>query len=200
MLSRSFGHPGRSSPGPSWSPFRLSFQPDHIPPFLSCPEPTEDELTTQGCPHTLFPPLGHPSVLSSPSTLDCLHQTCPLQPTCTISVELPLICSARRILSLLNFQSLLSLVADSFLLRNLVVSVTASSPLSGCKCFFFFFNKFTYFWLHQVFAAAHGLSLVAASGGYSSLRHVGFSLRGLLLLQSTGSRRAGFSSCGTWAQ
>ena len=45
-----------------------------------------------------------------------------------------------------------------------------------------------------------GFSLVEGSGGYSSLRCVGFSLRWLLLLQSTGSRRAGFSSCGTRAQ
>ena len=45
-----------------------------------------------------------------------------------------------------------------------------------------------------------GLSLVAASGGYSSLWCVGFSLRWLLLLWSTGSRRVGFSSCGLWAQ
>ena len=68
---------------------------------------------------------------------------------------------------------------------------------------FFFLNLFVlfiYFWLRWVFVAAHGLSLAAASGGCSSLRCVGFSLRWLLLLQSTGSRRAGFSSCGTWAQ
>ena len=45
-----------------------------------------------------------------------------------------------------------------------------------------------------------GFSLVAASGGYSSLLCTGFSLRWLLLLRSTGSRRAGFSSCGAWAQ
>ena len=44
-----------------------------------------------------------------------------------------------------------------------------------------------------------GLSLVAASGSYSSLRCAGFSLQWLLLLWSTGSRRAGFSSCGSWA-
>ena len=41
------------------------------------------------------------------------------------------------------------------------------------------------------FVAAHGLSLVAASGGYSSLRRAGFSLCWLLLLWSTGSRRVG---------
>ena len=68
----------------------------------------------------------------------------------------------------------------------------------------FFFYKFIilffYFWLCWVFVAVCGLSLVAASGGYSSLRCAGFSLRWLLLLWSTGSRRMGFSSCGTWAQ
>ena len=45
-----------------------------------------------------------------------------------------------------------------------------------------------------------GLSLVAVSGGYSLLWCEGFSLQWLLLLQSTGSRRVGFSSCGTRAQ
>ena len=64
---------------------------------------------------------------------------------------------------------------------------------------FFFWYKFIYFWLHWVFVAARGPSLVAASGGYSSLRCVGFSLQWLLLLQSTGSRHVAFSSCGTWA-
>ena len=69
---------------------------------------------------------------------------------------------------------------------------------------FFFLNKFIYvfiyFWLRWVFVAARGLSLVVVSGGYSSLWCAGFSLRWLLFLWSTGSRRAGFSSCGTWAQ
>ena len=57
-----------------------------------------------------------------------------------------------------------------------------------------------YFWLCWVFVAVRGLSLVVASGGYSSLRCAGFSLRWLLLLQSTGSRRMGFSSCSTWSR
>ena len=65
---------------------------------------------------------------------------------------------------------------------------------------FFGFFLFIYFWLRWVFVAVRGLSLVAASGGYSSLQCTGFSLRWLLLLWSTGSRCAGFSSCGTWAQ
>ena len=52
-------------------------------------------------------------------------------------------------------------------------------------------NLFIYFCLHWVFVVVHGLSLVVASRGYSSLWCEGFSLRWLLLLQSTGSRRAG---------
>ena len=73
---------------------------------------------------------------------------------------------------------------------------------SSTHFFFFFnlFNLFIYFWLCWVFVAARGLSLVEAGGGYSSLRCAGFSLQWLLSLWSTGSRRAGFSSCGTRAQ
>ena len=54
--------------------------------------------------------------------------------------------------------------------------------------FFFIFkiNLFIYFWLRWVFVVVRRLSLVVASGGYS-------------LLQSTGSRHAGFSSCGARA-
>ena len=61
----------------------------------------------------------------------------------------------------------------------------------------FFIYMYIYFWLRWVFVVAHGVSLVAASGGYSSLWCVGFSLWWLLLLRSTGSRRVGFSSCGS---
>ena len=45
-----------------------------------------------------------------------------------------------------------------------------------------------YFWPHWVSDAVHGFSLVAVSGGYSSLRGPGFSLQRFLLLQSTDSR------------
>ena len=72
---------------------------------------------------------------------------------------------------------------------------------------FFFFEMmrdyiylFIYFWLHWIFVALRRLSLVAVSGGYSSLRCAGFSLQWLLLLRSTGSRCVGFSSCGTLLQ
>ena len=62
-------------------------------------------------------------------------------------------------------------------------------------CFYFI-----YFWLHWVLFAAQGLSLVALTGGYTlQLRCTGFSLRWLLLC-STGSRHAGFSSCSSCAQ
>ena len=78
---------------------------------------------------------------------------------------------------------------------------------SNTSCHFFFFLNyvpqprrifflFIYFWLHWVFVAARGLSLVAARGGYSSLRCASFSLRWLLLLRRTHSRHVGFSSCG----
>ena len=63
---------------------------------------------------------------------------------------------------------------------------------------FFFYLFVVYFWLHWVFFAARGLSLVVASGVYSSLQCAGFSLR-WLPLRSTGSRRGGFSSCGLQA-
>ena len=65
----------------------------------------------------------------------------------------------------------------------------------GKKWIFFNINLFIlfiYFWLCWVFVAARRLSLVVASEGYSSLQCAGFSLQWLLLLRSTGSRRAGF--------
>ena len=65
---------------------------------------------------------------------------------------------------------------------------------------YYLFYLFIIFWLHWVFAAARGLSLVVASGGCSSLRCAGFSLRWLLLLQSTDSKCAVFSSCGSQTQ
>ena len=69
--------------------------------------------------------------------------------------------------------------------------------------YLFIFNKFIlfiYFWLGWVFVAVHGLSLVAASRGYTWLRCAGFSLQWLLLLRGTGSRHVGFSSCGMCTQ
>ena len=84
-------------------------------------------------------------------------------------------------------------------MEHAVSESTLSAPIlfSVYSAFFFFY---IYFWLLWVFVAVHGLSLAAASGGYSSLRCADFSLRWLLLLRSMGSRHAGFSSCGTQAQ
>ena len=65
--------------------------------------------------------------------------------------------------------------------------------------FIYFIYLFIYLFIYfiWVFVAPCGLSLVAESRGYSSLRCAGFSLQWLLLLRSTGSRCAGFSSCDT---
>ena len=54
-----------------------------------------------------------------------------------------------------------------------------------------FIYLFIYLWLCCVLVSVRGLSLVAASGGHSSSRCAGLSLSRLLLLWSTGSRRAG---------
>ena len=67
--------------------------------------------------------------------------------------------------------------------------------------FFFFFILFILLFFGCVGSSLlhAGFSLVAASGGYSSLQCTGFSLQWLLLLQNTGSRSTGFSSCGSQA-
>ena len=62
------------------------------------------------------------------------------------------------------------------------------------------FSAGIYFWLHWVFVTLHGLSLAAASRGYS-IADVGFSLpRPLFAAQSTSTWPAGFYSCSTWSQ
>ena len=96
-----------------------------------------------------------------------------------------------------------TLLASASSLSKLPIEL--SSAGHGTLTFFLFvfvFNLFIfiYFWLRWVFIAACGLSLVAVSGGYSSLWCAGFSLQWLLLLRNTGSRRTGFSSCGMWTQ
>ena len=68
-------------------------------------------------------------------------------------------------------------------------AITVQSEFSyfiSDNVFFFFF-----FWVCWVFVSVRGLSLVAVSGGHSSLRCGGLSLSRPLLLRSTGSRRAG---------
>ena len=84
--------------------------------------------------------------------------------------------------------------------------VGARFRLHGLQSFFFLINLFYLFiYFTYLFLAALGLrccvrvSLVAASGGHSSLRCEDFSLWWLPSLQSTGSRHTGFSSCGSRA-
>ena len=84
--------------------------------------------------------------------------------------------------------------------HSICFHLSVSPPIPFINVFFFLINLFINFWLHWVFVAARGLSLVTVSRGYSSLQCAGFSLRWLLLLWSTSSRRAGFSSCGTGVQ
>ena len=108
-------------------------------------------------------------------------------------------------LCLLPFCLLVDWSSSYWFVRVLYIKELNPLYVTYCKysywsVFFFYINLFIYFWLHWVFIAAHRLSLVAASGGYSSLQCAGFSLWWLLLLQSTGSRCTGFSSCGMWAQ
>ena len=84
-------------------------------------------------------------------------------------------------------------------IERLKMSILLKSFYKFSAFYKFIYLSF-YFWLHWVFIAVHWLSLVAASGGYSSLQCVGFSLQWLLLLRSMGSGHKGFSSCGAWAQ
>ena len=77
-------------------------------------------------------------------------------------------------------------------LPHLIISL-----LSFLKFYLFIY---LFIWLHWVFVAARGLSLVVESRGYFSLWCVGFSLRWLLLLRSMGSRHMGSSSCDMRAQ
>ena len=101
--------------------------------------------------------------------------------------------------------SMLKIKLSTYLSIQILFFATAA--LYSIVCIYYilliflkFIYLFIYLWLCCIFFAAHGLSLVAVSGGYSALWCMGFSLQWLLLLQSTGSRRAGFSSCGTRAQ
>ena len=85
----------------------------------------------------------------------------------------------------------LSFVSRYFLISPLIYSVMTSllsSVLCSLHVFFFFIY---YFWLCWVFVSMRGLSPVVASWGHSSSLRAGLSPSRLLLLRSTGSRRAG---------
>ena len=79
-------------------------------------------------------------------------------------------------------------------MSSVFIHIVACVRISFLFFFFFFLNffyLFIYFWLCWVFVSVRGLSLLAASGGHSSSRCTGLSLSLPLLLQSTGSTRAG---------
>ena len=63
-----------------------------------------------------------------------------------------------------------------------------------------FFLKLSYFWLHWIFIAALGLSLVTVIRVYSPVAVCGLLIAMLPSLQSMGCRVRGLSSCGLWAQ
>ena len=65
-------------------------------------------------------------------------------------------------------------------------SAAQSSYVHKINNLMFFFKLINYFWLHWVFIAVHGLSLVVVSGGYSSL-------------WCAASHCGGFSCCGARA-
>ena len=111
-----------------------------------------------------------------------------------------LFCSSAVISTILSSAHLFVLLFQLFFYRFLLVYFPFQ--LLCCSSLFVLFKfiyLFIYFSLCWVFVAAPGLSLVVASGGYSLLWCAGFSLWWLLLLWSTGSRRAGFSSGGSRA-
>ena len=96
----------------------------------------------------------------------------------------------------------LHLLSPALAGRFFTTSATRGSLLSilnEANFVYSFIHSFI-LWPQWVCIAAHGLSLVAASGGYSAWWCVGSSLRWLPLLWSTGSKCTGFSSCSTWAQ
>ena len=103
------------------------------------------------------------------------------------------------ILILLILTSYLWLCYLSHCFELLSLPLCCFGDKAASTFFLYKFILFIYFWPRWVFVAVCGLSLVATSGGYSSLRCAGFSLWWLLLLRSTGSRSAGFSSCGSQA-
>ena len=64
--------------------------------------------------------------------------------------------------------------------------------------FYIFIYLLNYFWQHWVFVAVQGLFLVEASGSHSLVALHRLLMWWFLLLQSTGSRARGVSSCGSW--
>ena len=106
----------------------------------------------------------------------------------------------------LRCQTVWFLVRSSWFADNCLLAVCSHGrERERASLFCPFFKKiklFIYLFIFGCIGSSSlraGFSLVAASGGYSLLQCMGFSLRWLLLLESTSSRRVGFSSCGLQA-
>ena len=88
------------------------------------------------------------------------------------------------------YSAILNQSPSSVSFSNILQFSVNKSSVSQIKFIpkYFVLCVFFFFWLLWVFVAACRLSLVAASGGYSSLQCVGFSMWWLLLLQTMGPR------------
>ena len=93
-------------------------------------------------------------------------------------------------------QRTLQTFSYSFLLSHFLVRAQLTLQGAWGSLYFIIIFKINLFIYLFIFGCIG--SLLAASGGYSSLWCTGFSLGGFSL-RSTGSRRTGFSSCGPWA-
>ena len=146
--------------------------------------------------------LHDPPAHSSGLIFHCLLSSCAKNPSSPCSFKspcpLPGTPFSQLISSVCPFGTPSRHACGHQVMPSFVTSLLVSLPLppSHCVAITFFKNLFIlfiYFWLHWVFIAACGLSLVAVSRGYSSLRCEGS-------LRSMGSKCTGFSSCGSRAQ
>ena len=113
--------------------------------------------------------------------------------------------SARAQIGRLDFENCFSLLANvqSIIMKMTMIIIARNYYGQDLfKVVFLFFLIFIYFIFGCVGSLLlHvGFPLVAASGGLLFIAVHGLLMRWLLWLWSTGSRRAGFSSCGAWAQ
>ena len=93
------------------------------------------------------------------------------------------------------FSIILSTVSRTGICGSHSNSVFKSIFHFGKVSFIFFF----FFWLHWVFAAAHGLSLVAASRGHSPVMEHRFLIVVRAVCGAGALGHMGFLSCSSWA-
>ena len=153
-------------------------------------------------PFSLSSPSGTPIIQMFVHLMLCQRS---LRLSSILFIFFSLFCSVVVFATILSSRSLIHSSASVILLlipsREFLISLICVSSLFVCSWVLLGPCKtFLVFLADWVFVAARGLSLVAVSRDYSSLQCAGSSLRWLLLLRSMGSRRAGFSSCGTQAQ